>query len=55
MQSDGPDIHEPKESPFPADHRTMDLGLEIAASGMVAQQVRQDQLANNLANAVDLF
>ena len=29
----------------------MDLGLEIAASGMVAQQVRQDQLANNLANA----
>jgi flagellar basal-body rod protein FlgG len=29
----------------------MDLGLDIAASGMVAQQVRQDQLANNLANA----
>ncbi|HTU80453.1 MAG TPA: flagellar hook-basal body protein [Solirubrobacteraceae bacterium] len=29
----------------------MDLGLEIAASGMVAQQVRQDQLANDLANA----
>jgi len=29
----------------------MDLGLYIAASGMVAQQVRQDQLANNLANS----
>jgi flagellar basal-body rod protein FlgF len=29
----------------------MDLGLYIAASGMVAQQVRQDQLANDLANA----
>ena len=29
----------------------MDLGLDIAASGMVAEQVRQDQLANNLANA----
>lgn len=29
----------------------MDLGLYIAASGMVAQQARQDQLANNLANA----
>jgi flagellar basal-body rod protein FlgG len=29
----------------------MDVGLGIAASGMVAQQVRQDQLANDLANA----
>jgi len=29
----------------------MDLGLYIAATGMVAQQVRQDQLANDLANA----
>lgn len=29
----------------------MDLGLDIAATGMVAEQVRQDQLANNLANA----
>jgi flagellar basal-body rod protein FlgF len=29
----------------------MDLGLYIAASGMVAEQVRQDQLANDLANA----
>ncbi len=29
----------------------MDLGLYIAASGMVAEQVRQDQLANNLSNA----
>jgi flagellar basal-body rod protein FlgG len=29
----------------------MDLGLDIAASGMVAEQVRQDQLANDLANA----
>jgi flagellar basal-body rod protein FlgG len=29
----------------------MDLGLSIAASGMVAEQVREDQLANDLANA----
>ena len=29
----------------------MDLGLGIAASGMVAEQARQDQLANDLANA----
>jgi flagellar basal-body rod protein FlgF len=29
----------------------MDLGLDIAASGMVAQQIRQDQLSNDLANA----
>lgn len=29
----------------------MDLGLFIAATGMVAEQVRQDQLANDLANA----
>jgi len=29
----------------------MDVGLAIAASGMVAEQVRQDQLANDLANA----
>lgn len=29
----------------------MDLGLYIAASGMVAEQARQDQLGNNLANA----
>jgi flagellar basal-body rod protein FlgF len=29
----------------------MDLGLYIAASGMVAEQVHQDQLANDLANA----
>ena len=29
----------------------MDLGLYIAASGMVAEQVRQDQLANNLSNS----
>jgi flagellar basal-body rod protein FlgF len=29
----------------------MDLGLDIAASGMVAEQARQDQLANDLANA----
>jgi len=28
----------------------MDLGLYIAASGMVAEQVRQDQLSNDLAN-----
>jgi flagellar basal-body rod protein FlgF len=29
----------------------MDLGLEIAATGMLAEQVRQDQLSNDLANA----
>ena len=29
----------------------MDLGLYIAASGMLAEQVRQDQLSNDLANA----
>ncbi|WP_205696192.1 flagellar hook-basal body protein [Conexibacter sp. SYSU D00693] len=29
----------------------MDRGLFIAASGMLAEQVRQDQLANDLANA----
>jgi flagellar basal-body rod protein FlgG len=29
----------------------MDLGLSIAAAGMVAEQVREDQLANDLANA----
>jgi flagellar basal-body rod protein FlgG len=29
----------------------MDLGLYIAASGMVAEQARQDQLSNDLANA----
>ena len=28
----------------------MDSGLYIAASGMLAEQVRQDQLANDLAN-----
>jgi len=30
---------------------TMDTGLYIAASGMLAQQVREDQLANDLSNA----
>jgi flagellar basal-body rod protein FlgG len=29
----------------------MDLGLTIAASGMLAEQVREDQLSNDLANA----
>lgn len=29
----------------------MDLGLNIAASGMIAEQIRQDQLASDLANA----
>jgi flagellar basal-body rod protein FlgF len=29
----------------------MDLGLDIAASGMVAEQVRQNQLSNDLSNA----
>ncbi len=35
----------------PNTRREMDLGLYIAASGMVAEQVRQDQLANDLSNA----
>ena len=29
----------------------MERGLDIAASGMLAEQVRQDQVANDLANA----
>src|ERR1700686_1735970 len=29
----------------------MDLALDIAASGMIAEQARQDQIANDLANA----
>lgn len=29
----------------------MDAGLAIAASGMLAEQIREDQLANDLANA----
>jgi flagellar basal body rod protein FlgG len=29
----------------------MDRGLYIAASGMLAEQVRQDQIANDLANS----
>ena len=29
----------------------MDIGLDIAATGMVAEQARQEQLANDLANA----
>src|SRR5918996_1537497 len=29
----------------------MDRGLYIAASGMLAEQLRQDQIANDLANA----
>jgi flagellar basal-body rod protein FlgF len=32
-------------------HGQMDSGLYIAAQGMLAEQVRQDQLANDLANA----
>ncbi len=31
--------------------REMDLGLYIAATGMIAEQTRQDQLSNDLANA----
>jgi flagellar basal-body rod protein FlgF len=30
----------------------MDLGLYIAATGMIAEQTRQDQLSNDLANAM---
>src|SRR5919201_84041 len=32
-------------------HPPMDRGLYIAASGMLAEQVRQDQIANDLANS----
>src|SRR5438876_12034169 len=35
----------------PLRNRPMDRGLYIAASGMLAELVRQDQLANDLANA----
>ena len=34
-----------------ADEGGMERGLYIAASGMLAEQVRQDQIANDLANA----
>lgn len=41
-----------KNRPYRAITRTeMDLGLFIAASGMVAEQTRQAQLSNDLANA----
>ena len=33
------------------DQPEMDRGLYIAASGMLAEQIRQDQIANDLANA----
>jgi flagellar basal-body rod protein FlgF len=33
------------------DHRAMDRGLYIAASGMLSEIVRQDTIANELANA----
>src|SRR5688572_28335096 len=38
----------------PSDRRwesRMDRGLYLAASGMLAEQIRQDQIANDLANA----
>jgi flagellar basal-body rod protein FlgF len=31
--------------------RSMERGLYIAASGMLAEQIRQDQIANDMANA----
>src|SRR5919199_1688876 len=41
----------PTEWRVAADHRPgMDRGLYIAASGMLAEQIRQDQIANDLAN-----
>ncbi len=36
---------------LPINVRRMDRGLYIAASGMLAEQIRQDQIANDLANA----
>ena len=41
-----------KKCAAPVDQlRTMDPGLYIAASGMLAEQVRQAQLSNDLSNA----
>lgn len=41
-----------QEPPRATDHLgRMERGLYIAASGMVAEQMRQDQIANDLANA----
>jgi flagellar basal-body rod protein FlgG len=41
-----------KETPTAVeDLDEMDLGLYIAATGMVAEQTRQDQISNDLANA----
>ena len=43
----------PLKAPFgpPTTPGHMDRGLYIAASGMLAEQIRQDQIANDLANA----
>ena len=44
-------VHAFKDEAFRADvEPNMDRGLYIAASGMLAEQVRQDQIANDLAN-----
>src|SRR5215204_1578079 len=45
--------HEPRSSPTTTSRSpgVMERGLYIAASGMVAEQMRQDQIANDLANA----
>ncbi len=40
-----------KGSPRSPNHSPMDRGLYIAASGMLAELTRQDQIANDLANA----
>jgi flagellar basal-body rod protein FlgG len=40
-----------KNDERPPTNEAMDVGLNIAASGMLAEQVRQDQLSNDLANA----
>lgn len=36
---------------LPSNRGHMDVGLYIAAQGMLVEQIRQDQLANDLANA----
>src|SRR6201999_3951569 len=50
---DGDRLHRPSrmKAHAPIEGLTMDRGLYIAPSGMLAEQTRQDQIANDLANA----
>ena len=49
-RDDGIDHRVKDDAPRPNTH-SMERGLYIAASGMLAEQIRQDQIANDLANA----